>query len=75
MDEGQKLKAQRSIQQAQKQWNDPIVTELSAAPVFYPAEVYHQDYYSEHPTQGYCYAVIAPKIEKFMKTFHDKVKA
>lgn len=75
MDEGQKLKAQRSIQQAQKQWSDPIVTELSAAPVFYPAEAYHQDYYSEHPTQGYCYAVVAPKVEKFMKTFRDKVKA
>jgi peptide methionine sulfoxide reductase MsrA len=50
------------------------VTELSPAPEFYPAEGYHQNYYSEHPTQGYCYAVIAPKIEKFMKKFEDKVK-
>jgi len=73
-DEVQKEKAEASIAQAQKNWTDPIVTELSPAPEFFVAEEYHQDYYSEHPTQGYCYAVIAPKIEKFMKKFGDKVK-
>ncbi|ADR32811.1 peptide methionine sulfoxide reductase [Sulfuricurvum kujiense DSM 16994] len=73
-DEVQKEKAEASIAQAQKNWTDPIVTERSPAPEFFVAEEYHQDYYSEHPTQGYCYAVIAPKIEKFMKKFGDKVK-
>lgn len=73
-DELQKEKAIASITIAQKLWEDPIVTELTNAPTFYPAEGYHQDYYSEHPTQGYCYAVIAPKIEKFMKRFGEKVK-
>lgn len=73
-DETQKEKAQASIKEAQKHWDDPIVTELSSAPEFYPAEEYHQNYYNEHPTQGYCYAVIAPKIEKFMRKFGDKVK-
>lgn len=72
--EVQKAKALSSIVEAQKQWSDLIVTELSPAPEFYPAEGYHQNYYSEHPTQGYCYAVIGPKIEKFMKKFGDKVK-
>lgn len=73
-DETQKEKAQLSISDAQKQWNNPIVTELAAAPTFYPAETYHQNYYNEHPTQGYCYAVIAPKIQKFMMKFGDKVR-
>lgn len=73
-DEGQKEKALTSIQSAQKQWNDPIVTELSPAPEFYEAEAYHQNYYNEHPTQGYCYVVIAPKIEKFMTKFTERVK-
>lgn len=73
-DDNQKEKALASIAQAQHGWSDPIVTELSPAPEFYPAEDYHQNYYSNHPTQGYCYVVIAPKIEKFMKKFADKVK-
>lgn len=73
-DEIQKEKALASISEVQKQWDDPIVTELSPAPEFYPAEAYHQNYYAEHPTQGYCYAVIAPKIQKFMTKFGDKVK-
>jgi len=72
--EDQKEKALLSISEAQKQWDDPIVTELSPAPEFYSAEAYHQNYYTEHPTQGYCYAVIAPKIQKFMTKFGDKVK-
>lgn len=73
-DEAQKQIALESIKSAQAHWSDPIVTELSPAPDFYPAEEYHQNYYNEHPTQGYCYVVIAPKIEKFMTKFSDKVK-
>jgi peptide methionine sulfoxide reductase MsrA len=70
----QKNKAIHSITQAQKVFEAPIVTELSSAPEFFTAEAYHQNYYNEHPTQGYCYAVISPKIEKFMKVFGDKTK-
>lgn len=73
-DEDQKEKALSSIANAQNEWDEPIVTELSHAPEFYEAEAYHQNYYSEHPTQGYCYAVIAPKIQKFMMKFGNKVK-
>lgn len=72
--EEQKDKAIRSMENAQRDWKDPIVTELSPAPEFFPAETYHQNYYNEHPTQGYCYVVIAPKIEKFMSKFGEKVK-
>lgn len=72
--EDQKAKAMLSIAQAQKNFDDKIVTELSVAPEFFEAETYHQNYYSEHPTQGYCYAVITPKIEKFVGKFNSKVK-
>ena len=43
----------------------PIVTELSAVGRFYPAEASHQRYYERNPAQGYCRAVVAPKVAKF----------
>lgn len=72
--EDQRMQSQKSIEEAQKMWDDPIVTELSPAPEFYEAEAYHQDYFTNHPTQGYCYAVVRPKVEKFMSKFGEKVK-
>ena len=72
--EEQKAKALVSIAHAQKNFQDKIVTELTIIPEFFEAERYHQNYYSEHPTQGYCYAVIAPKIEKFTNKFGERVK-
>ena len=45
-------------------WVDPVVTEIVPAPKFYPAEDYHQDYYSKNPNQGYCSVVIRPKLKK-----------
>jgi peptide-methionine (S)-S-oxide reductase len=74
VDEKQKEQALASIEDAQKSFKDTIITELSPLPEFFTAEHYHQNYYSEHPTQGYCYTVIAPKLEKFMKKFRDRVK-
>ena len=50
---------------AQKLWDDPIVTQVVDATEFYPAEGYHQDYYTNTPNQGYCRMVIAPKVAKF----------
>jgi peptide-methionine (S)-S-oxide reductase len=55
-------------------WDDPIVTEVVAAPEFYPAEEYHQDYFRRNPGQGYCRAVIAPKVAKFRKTNFERLK-
>jgi peptide-methionine (S)-S-oxide reductase len=55
-------------------WKDPIVTEISPLGDFYTAENYHQDYYENNPTQGYCAYVIAPKVDKFEKVFKDKLK-
>jgi peptide-methionine (S)-S-oxide reductase len=50
-------------------WDRPIVTEVAPAPVFYKAEDYHQGYFRHHPTQGYCQAVVGPKVAKFRKQF------
>lgn len=59
---------------AAKVWSDPIVTEITAASVFYVAEDYHQNYYNGNGSQPYCAFVIRPKVEKFEKVFADKLK-
>jgi peptide-methionine (S)-S-oxide reductase len=69
----QKVDAEASIAAAQALFDDPIVTELSPAPQFYAAEAYHQNYYELNPQEGYCQVVISPKIEKFMRTFREKI--
>jgi len=59
-----------SIKTNQSNFSDKIVTEVSPLPeVVYPAESYHQDYYAQNSSQGYCQVVIAPKLQKFMMTF------
>jgi len=55
-------------------WNKPIVTEITAFTNFYPAEQYHNDYYENNPSNGYCNFVITPKVEKFEKIFKNKLK-
>jgi peptide-methionine (S)-S-oxide reductase len=54
---------------------NPIVTEITKEQKFYIAEDYHQDYFANNPDQGYCAFVIAPKLDKFRKVFHDKLKS
>ncbi len=64
--EQQKIAAQIMAEMANV-WDAPLVTELTAVPVFYRAEDYHQNYYRQHPDQGYCAFVVAPKLAKFRK--------
>ena len=71
-DEQQKQIAQKVMQRAAAVWDDPIVTELSPAPMFYVAEAYHQNYFRQNPQQGYCAFVVAPKVAKARKAFADK---
>jgi peptide-methionine (S)-S-oxide reductase len=61
--------------EAEKVWDDPIVTQVEPAPTFFPAEDYHQEYYARNPGQGYCQAVIRPKLAKFRKAWAQKLKA
>lgn len=55
-------------------WDAPIVTELQEAPVFYPAEEYHQSYFLNHPMQSYCAFVVAPKVSKFRQVFASRAR-
>ena len=63
-DENQKLLAEKSKLTAQKDFHNPIVTEIVPLKKFYLAEDYHQQYYNNNSNAGYCRAVIAPKLEK-----------
>lgn len=58
----------------QKTWPRPIVTEVLPAPVFWPAEDYHQDYLANNPRQPYCVAVVAPKAAKLREKFRDRLR-
>ncbi|MCJ2555323.1 MAG: peptide-methionine (S)-S-oxide reductase MsrA [Candidatus Thermoplasmatota archaeon] len=55
-------------------WQDPIVTELTPFETFYRGEEYHQNYYLQNPDQPYCRAIITPKVVKFRKQFHEKLR-
>jgi peptide-methionine (S)-S-oxide reductase len=56
-------------------YSGPLVTQVSEAPAFYPAEAEHDRYYERNPGAGYCRAVVAPKVAKFRKVFADRVKS
>jgi peptide-methionine (S)-S-oxide reductase len=56
-------------------WPGQIVTEIRPLEGFWPAEEYHQNYFARNPTQGYCQAVVAPKVAKFRKSFAGRLKA
>jgi peptide-methionine (S)-S-oxide reductase len=60
--------------EAENIWGKPIVTQLVPFSVFYPAEAYHQEYFKRNPYQGYCMAVIAPKVSKFRHTYLEMLK-
>jgi len=57
-----------------KVFDKKIVTEITPFEVFYDAEAYHQNYYNNNKNQGYCVAVINPKLDKFIKKYKDKLK-
>ena len=73
----QKAAAETLLQEleTEKLWANPIVTEIAPLDTFYPAEAYHQEYYRNHPYQGYCQAVIAPKVAKFRKHYLERLRA
>lgn len=55
-------------------WDAPVITEISPLTTFYPAEDHHQNYFAQNSEQAYCQYVIRPKLEKFRKAFHDRLK-
>ena len=62
------------IAEARSTLGRDVVTQLQPAPEYYRAEDYHQEYFRNNPEQGYCMAVVGPKVEKFRKTFARKRK-
>jgi peptide-methionine (S)-S-oxide reductase len=64
LDEKQKIAAEKSKQEAQKNFSDPIVTEIKPLTKFYKAENYHQEYFNNHRDALYCRLVIKPKLDK-----------
>jgi peptide-methionine (S)-S-oxide reductase len=55
-------------------WRGKAVTQVVPLVKFYKAEDYHQEYFKLHGTQPYCQLVVAPKVAKFRKVFHDRLK-
>jgi peptide-methionine (S)-S-oxide reductase len=70
----QRATAEAAIRELASDFKDPIVTELRPAETFWRAEDYHQEYFSNNPRQPYCMYVVAPKLEKFRKSFAEKRK-
>jgi len=56
-------------------WSAPIVTQVAPLTTFFPAEDYHQEYFANHPGQGYCTMVIQPKVAKFRQKYQQFLKS
>jgi peptide-methionine (S)-S-oxide reductase len=68
----QRQVAEDVIEEVAQHVRGKVVTEVLPAPAYYRAETYHQEYFRHNPGQGYCMFVVAPKVEKFRKTFAAK---
>lgn len=75
-DSEQKELAKKVIDELNKSgdFDDPIVTSIEEMKKFYPAEDYHQNYFELNPAQGYCRAVVGPKVAKFQKRYKELLK-
>jgi peptide-methionine (S)-S-oxide reductase len=70
----QEATARQVIAEMAHVWDAPIVTELSPAQPYFKAEDYHQNYFAQHPLQGYCAFVVGPKVAKFRKMHSARLK-
>jgi peptide-methionine (S)-S-oxide reductase len=73
-DEADRAVAQQVLDEVNLHHAGRVVTELRPLSNYWMAEDYHQDYFANHPNQGYCAFVVAPKVQKFLNTFSDKVR-
>ena len=69
----QRVEAERAAQEAEAHWGRPITTQILPLEAFYPAEEYHRDYFRRNPGQGYCRAVIAPKVAKVRAAYRARL--
>lgn len=67
--------AEAAIARNQANWDNPIVTSIEPNAPWYPAEAYHQRYFENNGSKnGYCVAVVGPKLAKFRKTYAARLK-
>ncbi|MFM5905703.1 MAG: peptide-methionine (S)-S-oxide reductase MsrA [Micrococcales bacterium] len=74
-DESQKALFQAAVERAKSHWDGPIVTEITPLDVFWVGEEYHQDFFAKNPNQGYCVAVVSPKMAKARAAHAQYLKA
>ena len=67
--EGEKAQFEAALERAKDLWEGELVTAITPAEIFWEAEEYHQDFFAKNPNQGYCNAVVAPKMAKVRKAF------
>ena len=72
-DESQRQVIDQVLAEANHELGGLVVTEVEPLANYSPAEPYHQHYFANNPNQGYCAAVIGPKLEKFRRVFQDKL--
>jgi peptide-methionine (S)-S-oxide reductase len=73
--EEQRATAEQFLRDAGRLYDEDVVTQLEPVDRYHRAETYHQEYFRQNPSQGYCQFVIGPKVEKFRKTFARKRRA
>jgi len=74
VDAGQREEAQQMLTRLAEAFPAPLVTQISELAQFYPAEPEHQNYYANHPEQGYCAFVVAPKLVKLRQYHSDLLR-
>ena len=73
-DEAQKVLFQAARDRAVELWGEGIVTDILPAETFWMGEEYHQDFFAKNPNQGYCNAVVAPKMAKVRAKFTSYIR-
>ena len=73
-DDAERERFEAAIARASDWWPGEIVTTLEPLGDFFEAEDYHQDFFAKNPTQGYCLAVAAPKVNKIRAGFADYLR-
>ncbi|MEY4981663.1 MAG: peptide-methionine (S)-S-oxide reductase MsrA [Actinomycetota bacterium] len=73
-DESQKQEFEAAIERAVQVWPGQVVTEISPLGDYWPAEEYHQNFFAKNPNQGYCLAVVLPKVIKVRKAYSNLLR-
>ena len=65
---------EEALDRARGHWDGALVTQIVPTETFWVGEEYHQDFFAKNPNQGYCNAVVSPKMAKVRQAFHSYVK-